>query len=145
MIKILPIFYQIKVKMASFTARLGKLCCHNPNSTLTQLKSWVWHENDFRPPPPPPPTTTTTNSMSLISQLFLAQFKPNFKGRFVGSTTTITTTIWRITPTTPTTQTQCQQYISCYWPDFNQTLKAGLWDQKQPYKQQQLLQQQQQQ
>ena len=31
--------------------------CHNPNSTSTQLKSWVWHENDFNPPPPP--TTTT--------------------------------------------------------------------------------------
>ena len=27
------------------------LNCHNPNSTSTQLKSWVWHENDFNPPP----------------------------------------------------------------------------------------------
>ena len=25
--------------------------------------------------------------------------------------------------------TQCQQYLSCYWP--NQTLKVGSWDQKQ--------------
>ena len=26
--------------------------CQNPNSTSSQLKSWVWNENDFRPPPP---------------------------------------------------------------------------------------------
>ena len=48
----------------------------------------------------------------------------------------------------PPPQTQCHQYLSCSWPDFNQTLKVGLWDQQQPYKQQQheqQLQQQQQQ
>ena len=30
---------------------------------------------------------------------------------------------------TPTTETQCQQYLSCYWPDFDETLKVGrfLW------------------
>ena len=60
--------------------------CHNPNSTSTQLKSWVWHENDFNPPPP-------THH--------------------------------------PPTQTQCQQYLSCYWPDFNQSLKLGSWDEQQ--------------
>ena len=27
--------------------------CYNTNSTTTQLKSWVWHENDLTPPPPP--------------------------------------------------------------------------------------------
>ena len=66
--------------------------CHNPNST----QSWVWHENDFRPPP----TTTTTNSMSLISQLFLARFKPNFKNRLAESTTVTITTTWTTTTTT---------------------------------------------
>ena len=25
----------------------------------------------------------------------------------------------------PPTETQCQQYLSCYGPDFNQTLKLG--------------------
>ena len=30
-----------------------------------------------------------------------------------------------------TTQTQCQQYLSCYWPDINQTLKLGSWDEQQ--------------
>ena len=28
-------------------------------------------------------------------------------------------------PTPPTTETQCQQYLSCYWPDFDETLKVG--------------------
>ena len=67
---------------------------HNPNSTSTQLKSWVWQENDSNPP-------------------------------------------------TTTTETQCQQYLSCYWPDFNQTLNLGSWDEQQ--QQQQQLQQPQQQ
>ena len=40
----------------------------------------------------------------------------------------------------PPTQTQCQQYLSCYWPDINQTLKIGSWDEQQ---QQQLQQQKQ--
>ena len=29
------------------------------------------------------------------------------------------------TPPTHPTQTQCQQYISCYLPDFYETLKVG--------------------
>ena len=33
----------------------------------------------------PPPPTTTENSMSAISQLLLARFWPNFKGRFLGT------------------------------------------------------------
>ena len=74
--------------------------CHNHNSIKTQLKSWVWHENDFRPP-----TTTTTNSMSLISQLFL---------RFLGSTTTITTTT-----TTTKTKAKFHLILTWFWPNFN--------------------------
>ena len=34
-------------------------------------------------------------------------------------------------PTThhhPPPQTQCRQYLSCYLPDFDQTLKVGYWD-----------------
>ena len=33
-------------------------------------------------------------------------------------------------PPPPTTQTQCHQYLSCSCPDFNPTLKVGLWDQQ---------------
>ena len=25
-------------------------------------------------------------------------------------------------------QTQCQQYLSCYWPDIDQTLKVDSWE-----------------
>ena len=28
----------------------------------------------------------------------------------------------------PPTQTQYQQYLSCYWPDFDETLKVGSWE-----------------
>ena len=28
----------------------------------------------------------------------------------------------------PTTQTQCQQYLSCYGLDFDETLKIGSWE-----------------
>ena len=28
----------------------------------------------------------------------------------------------------PTTQTQCQQYLSCYLPDFDETLNVGSWE-----------------
>ena len=38
-------------------------------------------------------------------------------------------------PTTTTTQTQCHQYLSYSWPDFNQTLKVGLWEQQQQLQQ----------
>ena len=33
--------------------------------------------------------------------------------------------------TPPTTQTQCPPYLRCSGPDFNQTLRIGLWDQQQ--------------
>ena len=31
-------------------------------------------------------------------------------------------------PPPPPTQTQCQQYLSCYWPDLDETLKVGSWE-----------------
>ena len=32
-------------------------------------------------------------------------------------------------------------YLSCYWPDFNQTLKLGSWDEQQQQQKQQQQQQ----
>ena len=29
----------------------------------------------------------------------------------------------------PTTRTQCQQYLSCYLSDFDETLNVGSWEQ----------------
>ena len=31
-------------------------------------------------------------------------------------------------PPLTTTETQCQQYLSCYWPNFYETLKVGSWE-----------------
>ena len=48
--------------------------CHTPNSTSTQLKSWVWHENVFRPNKLWFLHHPHTNSMSSISKLLLTPF-----------------------------------------------------------------------
>ena len=37
----------------------------------------------------------------------------------------------------PTPQIQCHQYLSCSWPNFNQTLMVGLRNQQQQHEQQQ--------
>ena len=63
--------------------------------------------------------------MSAISQLLLARFWPSFKGRFMGP-------FWTV-PSCHADICQgniCpyQEYLSCYWPDFDQTLKEGSWD-----------------
>ena len=75
-----------------FCSEINLFNCQNPNSTSTQLKRWVWHENDFTPPPP-----TNTHHHH------------------------------------PPQQTECQLYLSCSWPDLNQTLKEGVWDQQQQH------------
>ena len=41
--------------------------CHNPNSTLTRLKNWVGHKNDFTPPPTQTTTTTQTQCHQYIT------------------------------------------------------------------------------
>ena len=33
-----------------------------------------------------------------------------------------------IQPPPPTTQAQCQQYLSCYYPDIDETLKIDSWE-----------------
>ena len=43
----------------------------------------------------------------------------------------------KMTLHTHQTQTQCQQYLNCYSPDFNETLMVGFWDQQQLQQQQQ--------
>ena len=39
-------------------------------------------------------------------------------------------------PPPPPTQTQCQRYLGCYWPNVNQTLNVGSWDEQQQEQQQ---------
>ena len=62
-----------------------------------------------------PPTTTTnvSNISAVIDPIW-----PNFKGRFLGSTTT----------TIPSsTTTKKQQYLSYHWPNLDDILKLSFW------------------
>ena len=72
----------------------------------------------------PPPTE---NSMSAISQLLLARFWPNFKGRFLGHSRTDSNCYGDICAGNIYPGNICpyQEYLNCYWPDFNQMLEVG--------------------
>ena len=103
--------------------------CQNPNSTSTQQQlneSWVWHENDFAHPT----TTHHRNSMSVISQLLLTRFCWNFERRFMGLSWTDFNCHSNICPGNicPCDNCPYQEYLSCYWPDFYETLNVGSWD-----------------
>ena len=105
------------------TAFLGTLLvasyyCQNLNLTSTQ--GWVWQYNDCANP-------THTNSMSAISQLLLTRFWWNFKGRFLWTFRTDSNCQGDICPRNicPRDICQYQEYLSCYWPDFDETLKVG--------------------
>ena len=71
-----------------------------------------------------------TNSKSVISQLLLTRFEPNFKGRFLGPYWTDLYLLCDICQ-----GNIChgdirpyQEYLICYWSDFDQTLKVVSWD-----------------
>ena len=78
-------------------------------------------------------TTTHTNSMSTISQLLLAHFGSNFKQRVLGTYTTDYNCHHDICPDNicPGDISPYQQYLSCYWPDLDQTFNKGSWEHKQ--------------
>ena len=84
---------------------------------------------------PPPPTTTTTtnthtNSMSEISQLLLTRFRWNFKGRILGTSRTDSNCHGDICTGNFYPGDIClyQEYLSCYWSDFDQTLNVSPWE-----------------
>ena len=64
-----------------------------------------------------------TNSMSAISQLLVARFWPNFKGRFLGTSRTDSNCYGDICTVNICPGDICpdQEYLSCNWPDFDQT------------------------
>ena len=102
---------------------------------LNVVGGWTrkWLCKPHPTPPPHPPTQTQCQqylccywpdfdqtlkiSAFLLSQ---PQLNDNLTSTVVGGWTWK----WLCTPPhpTPPTQTQCQQYLSCYWPDFDQTL-----------------------
>ena len=84
-------------------------------------------------------------SISAISQLLLARFGSNFKQRVLGTYTTGYNCHHNICPGNICPGDICpgdicpgdicpgdicpsQQYLSCYWPDFDHTLNKGSWE-----------------
>ena len=87
----------------------------NLNTTVGFYVKWLY-------------TTTNThhrNSMSAISQLLLPRFWWNFKGRFLWPYRTDSNCQGEICP-----RNICpyQEYLSCYWSDFDETLQVGSWE-----------------
>ena len=76
-----------------------------------------------------PPTTTHTNSMSAISQLLLTRFWWNFKRRLLVTSRTDSNCHSDICPSNICPGDNCpyQEYLNCYWPNFDETLKVGSW------------------
>ena len=74
--------------------------------------------------------THPQNSMSAISQLLQARFGSNFKQSVMGTNTTDYNChhdIWQGN-ICPGDICSYQQYLSCYWPDLDQTLNKVFWE-----------------
>ena len=69
-------------------------------------------------------------SISGIYQLLLTQFWQNLKRRFLGLSWTEFNCSSNICRGNICPGNICpyQEYISCYWPDFDPTLRVGSWD-----------------
>ena len=76
------------------------------------------------------PTPLHRNSMSAISQLLLTQFCWNCKGRFLWTFRTDSNCQGDICRCNICPRDICpyQEYLSCYWPDFDETLQVGSWE-----------------
>ena len=72
----------------------------------------------------PPPPTHHRNSKSAISQLLLTQFLWKFKCRILGKLRTDSNCHGDIYPGDIYPY---QEYLSCYWPNFDETLNIGSW------------------
>ena len=72
-----------------------------------------------------PKQTTFDSMISLESEEITAMFKFLSKPQPYLNIRLGLTIKWLCTTTT---ETQCQQYLSCYWPDFDETLKVGSWE-----------------
>ena len=69
-------------------------------------------------------------SMSGISQLLLPWFWRNFKGSFLGTSRTDTNYQVNICPGNICPSGICpyQEYLSCYWPNFDETFNVVSWE-----------------
>ena len=114
-------YIQINLNIVTTPTQLQR----NLNTTIVGGWTWKWLCKPHHHPP------THTNSISAISQLLLAQFWSNFKGRFLGPSWTDSNCHVDICPGNNCPGDICpyQEYLSCYWPDSDQTLKVDSWDQ----------------
>ena len=69
-------------------------------------------------------------SISGISRLLLTRFWWIFKGRFLWTFRTYSNCQGDICPRNICPRDICpyQEYLSCYWPDFDETLQVGSWE-----------------
>ena len=68
--------------------------------------------------------------ISGLSQLLLTRFWQNFKGIFLGPSLTDAKCQVNICPcnTCPGDICPYQEYLNCYWPDLDETLKVASWE-----------------
>ena len=98
-------------------------------TSVLSLKTWIWlcfTSVTTRTRTTRTRTRTTTHQ---ISQLLLTRFWPNFKRRFLGTSKTDSNCHGDICPghICPGNICTYKEYLSCYWHDFDQTLKVGSW------------------
>ena len=71
-----------------------------------------------------PPQTHPTTAKTQCQQV-LTRFWPNFKGRLLGTSRTDSKYHVYICPGDICPY---QEYLSCYWPDFDENLKVASWE-----------------
>ena len=91
----------------------------NLNTRLGLTRKWLCT--------PHPTPTTHRNSISAISQLLLTRFWWNSKGRFLWTFRTDSNCQGDICLRNICPRNICpyQEYLSCYWPDSDETIKVG--------------------
>ena len=116
--KIIGLFLNIFWAFFYFIVKTPTQLQHNLNPTVVGgwTRKWLWT-----------PPTHHTNSKSVISQLLLTRFEPNFKGRFLGPYWTDFNCSSNICKGNICPGDICpyQEYLSSYWIDFDKTLKVG--------------------
>ena len=114
MIQRVGLLAKTQVSIINVLAKVGQwthMMCHNPsfrlkifNKNTSHILMWNWLNTSL----------VVTTPTQLYSKLDLT-------GKWLCTPLPTPTTITY----NPPPQTQCQQYLSCYWPDFDQTLKVG--------------------
>ena len=101
----------------------NKSYCQNPNSTQANITlSWVRLENDFAYHPTPPQKLNVCNISAVTDPIWW-----NFRGRLLGTSRTDSSCHSDICPGNICPGYIClyQEYLNCYWPDFDETLKVS--------------------